>query len=89
MGYLRQSETRADSGLRSALRTAEEIGDVLCFLESAMAAEGGDMLLPCYARRGLAGLLGDCSRRVDRLCRLLDRALGGAEPEPGPGTWAS
>ncbi len=81
MECFHRSEVGAYRDLRAALGEAEGIGNVLCFLELAMAVEGADMLLTHYARRGLAGLLGDCSRRVDRVCRLLDRALGEDEPE--------
>lgn len=80
MDHVRHTGTGARSGLRTALREAEGIGDVLCFLQLAMAMEG-DMRLPHYARRGLAALLGDCSRRADRLCRVLDRILGGDDGE--------
>lgn len=73
MEYRHDPSAGARRTLRTALGEAEGVGDVLCFLELAMQAE--DLPLAHYPRRGLARLLGDCSRRVDRVCRLLDRIL--------------
>ncbi len=86
MDKLRQAEAGAHRRIHAALSEAEGIGDALCFLELALVREDGgeDLFLPAYARRGLAGLLGDCSRRVDRLCRALDRILGPDEPPVRP-----